>query len=240
MEEVAVPDEGYKFGSGPLPLATSSSTSSSAAQALRSIDLSPSSRRSSWLSTGTNKKREDMDAFEQAEYEEAERQRRAFLKATYGEDGRRARERLSFAAPSIHSTGGSPKHSTHPSLGPQPVAPPMANGGLRRQSLMLWERLSMATPNSGMSKSSDVAMAASRSEDMVAQRRGSVPMAIPGNGLGRSPSTKKKSDMDIVQGDEDDDEDDEDDDDMPEEQTYNVSRQAVGKTLDTLTLSSLG
>ena len=34
--------------------------------------------------------------------------------------------------------------------------------------------------------------------------------------------------------------DDEDDDDMPEEQTYNVSRQAVGKTLDTLTLSFSG
>lgn len=63
-----------------------------------------------------------MSVFEEAEAEEAERQRRTFLAATYGVDGRRARERLSIGGQSIHAGQGR---------------------GLRRESLILWESVGM-------------------------------------------------------------------------------------------------
>ncbi|OCF55739.1 hypothetical protein L486_06490 [Kwoniella mangroviensis CBS 10435] len=223
-EDIRLPDEGFKFGSVGGHASGSGTGTSPATAALRAVDLSPNSsgRRASI------RKRDEMDVFEQAEEAEAERQRRAFLAATYGEDGKRARERLSIGAQGGQGPPGTPA------------------GGLRRQSLLLWERMGMAK------QSSDGEIAPSSAppvpshlfpangllaEGDLAQRRGSLPIAIPGGGLGRSPSRrsarehKKDSPATVVEkdpegtaeeeeeGDEDGDEDepmDEDEDELHE------------------------
>jgi hypothetical protein len=115
-----------------------------------------------------------MDAFEEAEADEAEKQHRAFLAATYGEDGRRARERLSFAGPS-----GLPNMAS--------------NGNLRRQSLLLWEKINTAatTGLSPQALSSAPVISPSNPADDPGPRRGSLPLAIPGGGLGRNPSRRR-------------------------------------------------
>ncbi|OCF41436.1 hypothetical protein I317_04737 [Kwoniella heveanensis CBS 569] len=162
----------FKFGSVSGP--------SAAAAALRNVELSPESGRRASL-----KRKEDLDVFEQAEEEEAERQRRAFLAATYGADGKRARERLSIGGQS--------------GQGPSPGTPA---GGLRRQSLMLWERMGMnramedASPSSAPPvPSSSLTPGSLLSESDFGQRRGSLPIAIPGGGLGRTSSRRSNRDI---------------------------------------------
>lgn len=147
-------DHGFKFGSGTNAVAGPSA----AAAALRAVDP-----RGAAL-----KKRESRDAFEQAEDDEAERQRRAFLAATYGEDGRRARERLSIGGASGYS--GSP-------------GTPGAN--LRRQSLMLWEKMGAAHELSTAAIGADLGV-----------RRGSLPVAIPPGGVGMGRRASRVLDMD--------------------------------------------
>ncbi|WVQ69982.1 uncharacterized protein L199_008206 [Kwoniella botswanensis] len=218
-EEIQLPDEGFKFGSVSGHASGSGSGTSPATAALRAVDLSPNSGRRASI-----RKRDEMDVFEQAEEAEAERQRRAFLAATYGEDGKRARERLSIGAQG----------------GQGPPGPPA--GGLRRQSLLLWERMGMAKQSSdseiGPSSAPPVPSHlfpanGLLAEGDLAQRRGSLPIAIPGGGLGRSASRrsarepKKDSPSIVVKQDpegtaeeeENEDEDelmDEDDDELQE------------------------
>lgn len=174
VEEGQLPDEGYRFGSG-----APSSGPSTATAALKNLDLSPTSRKNSlYLKSGT-------DPFAETEAEEAERQRRAFLAATYGHDGKRARERLSFAGP----TG---------MLGAA-ASPAVPGNNLRRQSLMLWEKINTAA---AAARSLDAPATASepsvstllspRSLEELAPRRGSLPVAIPGSGLGRAPSRRTR------------------------------------------------
>nr|XP_018263744.1 uncharacterized protein I303_03617 [Kwoniella dejecticola CBS 10117]OBR85902.1 hypothetical protein I303_03617 [Kwoniella dejecticola CBS 10117] len=176
-ESPQLPNEGFKFGSVSDAPGISGGGVSPATAALRAVDLSPSAggRRSSI------RKRDEMDVFEQAEEAEAERQRRAFLAATYGEDGKRARERLSIGGQGGQGPPGTPA------------------GGLRRQSLLLWERMGMARPldqEVGPSSAPPVPSHPFPSSnlvvegDLAAQRRGSLPIAIPGGGLGRSPSRR--------------------------------------------------
>lgn len=216
------PRTDFKFGSG-----SNSSPRSAAAAALRAIDLSPSSRRSS-----VNRHTTD-DVFAQAEAEEAERQRRAFIAATYGGDSQRARERLSLGGP---PTGGLSALHIPNGLG--------GAGGSghspidRRPSLMLWEKLGMQA----VQRAADAAAAASISapalatpsgqptaafdtEDDYGQRRGSLPIAIPGAGLGRTLSRKeqkqqREADMDQppprLATEEDDEENDDEHDDEEE------------------------
>lgn len=162
-----LPDDEFKFGS----VSEQTPTPASAATfALRAIDISPSRRESS-----------NMDAFQEQEVEEAERQQRAFLAATYGADGRRARERLSI--------GG-------------PVANTPASPSMRRPSLMLWEKLGMAAaakqfePEVAASSAPTLILPRAMSDDDLGQRRGSLPIAIPIGGLGRSPSTHRSSNLD--------------------------------------------
>ncbi|WWD16027.1 hypothetical protein CI109_100452 [Kwoniella shandongensis] len=163
-EDSQLPDEDFKFGSGVSPTAGSSL----AAASLRAVDTTPNGGRRASI-----KRRDDMDAFEQTEADEADKQQRAFLAATYGQDGRRARERLSIGGQS--------------GLGP----PGTPQGTLRRQSLLLWERMkgmeidSASAPN----LSSETPLSALGAEDL-GPRRGSLPIAIPGGGLGRSPSRR--------------------------------------------------
>ncbi|WWC69367.1 uncharacterized protein I206_103306 [Kwoniella pini CBS 10737] len=172
-----LPDESFKFGSVSEGVDAGGSGTSPASAALRAIDLSPSAggRRTSI------RKRDEMDVFEQAEEAEAERQRRAFLAATYGEDGKRARERLSIGGQSGQGPPGTPA------------------GGLRRQSLLLWERMGMSKPlDNEVGPSSapplpshlPLSNSLAAKDDFSAQRRGSLPIAIPGGGLGRSPSRR--------------------------------------------------
>lgn len=173
-----LPNENFKFGSG------ISSTFSTP------YHVSPlgSGRRPS-----ESKKREDMSVFEQAEAEEAERQRRAFLAATYGADGRRARERLSIGGQSINAGQGR---------------------GLRRQSLMLWESVGMFR-RSGDESAVSAPVGPSRSanvtgllsgEDEVPLRRGSLPIAIPGslerNASRRQERQANRTEEQIKSGDE--------------------------------------
>jgi hypothetical protein len=168
------PEEGYRFGSG---APSSSAGPSAAAASLKNLDLSPGSRRSSTVS----KKR--LDVFAETEAEEAERQRKAFIDATFGQDGRRARERLSFAAPSTS----------------KPASPGTAAHNLRRQSLALWEKINMTASASRPIDSprtvltdplSLPSLSAAESMQDLAPRRGSLPVAIPGGGLGRSESMR--------------------------------------------------
>lgn len=170
------PDEGFKFGSGV-------NVPSAAAAALRAVDISPGSRRGSFMLS--SKRREDRDAFEDAEAEEAERQRRAFLAATYGGDAKRARERLSIGGPSTTPAGGSPGTSSSTTL--------------RRPSLALWEKMHMSTLSAKLaaevnepttSASAPVGFEPLASLIDPGPRRGSLPIAIPGGRLGRSPSRR--------------------------------------------------
>ena len=109
-----------------------------------------------------------MDVFQEQEQEEAERQQRAFIAATYGADGRRARDRLSIGGP-----------------GHKPASPTN-----RRPSLMLWEKLGMAAaakqfePELAASSAPTLVLPSPMSEDEYGPRRGSLPIAIPHLGLG--------------------------------------------------------
>lgn len=158
-----LPNENFKFGSG----------ISSTFSMPQFVSPLGSGRRPS-----ESKRREDMSVFEQAEAEEAERQRRTFLAATYGVDGRRARERLSIGGQSIHAGQGR---------------------GLRRESLILWESVGMFR-GSGDGSAVSAPIGPSRStnaagllsgEDEVPVRRGSLPIAIPGS-LERNASRRQK------------------------------------------------
>ncbi|WVQ78408.1 hypothetical protein IAT38_000494 [Cryptococcus sp. DSM 104549] len=171
-------NEGFKFGSaGGVGGDGGAISPTTAAPPHVSVSPESESRRGS-------KRREDMDVFEQAEADEAERQRRAFLAATYGADGRRARERLS-----IGGQGSGPIGQGTP-------------GGLRRQSLMLWERMGMWRSTAGEEGGGvgggltplPLAMmgpSTPASQEDLGPRRGSLPIAIPGGGLGRSPSRRE-------------------------------------------------
>lgn len=175
QEEGQLPDEGFRFGSGAPPTGVSAATT-----ALKNLELSPGSRR--------NSLKKPADPFEETEAEEADRQQRAFLAATYGHDGKRARERLSFAGPA-GMMGGL-------------ASPAMPGNNLRRQSLMLWEKINTAA---AAARSLDAPATASepsvstllspRSMEELGPRRGSLPVAIPRSGLGRAPSRRRK-DMD--------------------------------------------
>ncbi|WWC89947.1 uncharacterized protein L201_004876 [Kwoniella dendrophila CBS 6074] len=214
LEETQLPNEGFKFGSVSENVSAFGSGTSPATAALRAVDLSPNSGRRASI-----RKREEMDVFEQAEEAEAERQRRAFLAATYGEDGKRARERLSIGGQSGQGPPGTPA------------------GGLRRQSLLLWERMGMAKmPSDGelgpISPSSAPPIPSQLfppngllAEGDLSQRRGSLPIAIPGGGLGRSTSrrsaTKKDPPSNNINPDAgqptEEEEDEQDDDDAMDE-----------------------
>jgi hypothetical protein len=194
VDEIAVDSE-YRFGAAP----------STAAAALRSSDAS---RRSSI----TGKRKEDMDVFEQAEADEADKQRKAFLAATYGDDGKRARERLSIGGPSAGIPTPSPS--------------------LRRQSLMLWERLNMAknveveqpavlTPSSAPPPVTGNLIG---NESLVDSRRGSLPVAIPGGGLGRSPVRRVNFGQAQVAAEEEDEGEDEDEDEEDDGDQTEVRR----------------
>lgn len=175
--EEGMPEEGFRFGSIP----SEAGPSSPAAAALRAIDLSPSSRRSSFMA-GPGEKR---DVFAEAEAEEAEKQRRAFLAATYGVDGKRARERLSIGGGGPTTPHGSPGNN------------------MRRPSLMLWEKLGMAAAQR-VAEAMDVGSASAptlpllnpiapfEDAELLGQRRGSLPIAIPGGTLGRSSSRREQ------------------------------------------------
>ena len=168
----ALPDDDYKFGS--VSANDKTPTQASAATfALKAIEISPS-RRASKIR---------MDAFQEQEQEEAERQQRAFIAATYGADGRRARDRLSIGGPNAHAQ-----------LAPTPLN--------RRPSLMLWEKLGMAAaakqfePELAASSAPTLVLPSPLSEDEFGQRRGSLPIAIPYTGLGRSPSSRRGTNLD--------------------------------------------
>ncbi|WVN86731.1 uncharacterized protein L203_101903 [Cryptococcus depauperatus CBS 7841] len=183
--QAVLPKENYKFGSGVS-------------------SMTPMSFSGSPFENGQGSeagKRDDVDVFEQTEADEAERQQRAFLAATYGADGRRARERLS-----IGGQGG------------QNV------GGPRRQSLKVWERVGMIRGSGDASTisapvihahGSNLAGTLSGNEE-IGERRGSLPIAIPGAGLlGKASSRRepKRETAEIREHDEkyEDDEDDDED-----------------------------
>jgi hypothetical protein len=177
VEEAPVPEAGFKFGSAgptspaalapvptPAPSVPVSATLTEAEFHLKESEMSPARRARARAG----------DVFAQAEEEEAERQRKAFIAATYGEDGRRARERLTLGAP----------------------VPVPANSA-RRPSLMLWEKLGMAAhsrldmeecgPASAPGPASSL-----KEKEEVGPRRGSLPIAIPGGGLGRATSRRRQ------------------------------------------------
>jgi hypothetical protein len=156
------PDEEYKFGSA----TDKTPTLASAAQfSLKAIEISPSRRAS----------KVRMDVFQEQEQEEAERQQRAFMAATYGADGRRARDRLSIGGPVAHL----PSSPTN-----------------RRPSLMLWEKLGMAAaakqfePELAASSAPTLILPSPMNDEEYVPRRGSLPIAIPYLGLGRSQSRR--------------------------------------------------
>ncbi|RXK35477.1 hypothetical protein M231_07255 [Tremella mesenterica] len=167
-DEGALPTEDYKFGS--IPHGPSAATA-----ALRAI--APIKSRGPRA----------QDVFQQTEEAEAERQRKAFIAATFGDDGRRARARLSLGGSHHTSSGGSP-------------------GSPRRPSLMLWERLGMVSLK-GTEEGSVSAPAINLiappdppPEEMI-PRRGSLPIAIPimGGNIGRNNSRRsaRAQEMDI-------------------------------------------
>lgn len=133
IDNTAQIDEGYRFGSGP-PMTSRDDTAIGSLQRIATL-------------TSANKR--TMTAFEAAEAQEAERQRRAFFAATYGEDSRRARARLSLGGPS--------------------TAGPSSPASTRRTSLLVWERV--------RNKSSDTIP--SYDDLLVAARRPSLPVSIP-------------------------------------------------------------
>lgn len=139
-----------------------------------------------------------MDAFQEAEAAEAERQRRAFISATFGDDGKRARERLSIGGPMAQA----------------PLQP------TRRPSLMLWEKLGMAAaakviePDIAASSAPTLVLPKAMSHGEFVPRRGSLPIAIPLSPHGVSPSRRERRlddsqlpDSDDAFGEEDEDED---------------------------------
>lgn len=164
--EETLPDEGFKFGS--ISAAEGAGPSTTATSALRAIEISPSRRAS----------KVKLDAFQEAEAAEAERQRRAFLAATYGEDGRRARERLSIGGPVAHA--------------PSPSSP-----SARRPSLMLWEKLGMAAaaklvePELAASSAPTLILPKTMGNEDIGPRRGSLPIAIPFSPGSQSPSSRR-------------------------------------------------
>ncbi|ODN83314.1 hypothetical protein L202_01481 [Cryptococcus amylolentus CBS 6039] len=167
--EDTLPSADFKFGSGPSPAPFSPFAGS------------PRGKEP--------KKQEDMSVFEQAEVEEAERQRRAFMAATYGADGQRARDRLSFGGQSGYSSGYSSTDGA---------------GGLRRQSLMMWERMglfrgsgdeSAVSAPIGPTHSTHL-METSINDDDLGPRRGSLPVAIPG-GVSRNGSRREARVVDL-------------------------------------------
>jgi hypothetical protein len=93
------------------------------------------------------------------------------MAATYGADGRRARDRLSIGGPVAHL----PSSPTN-----------------RRPSLMLWEKLGMAAaakqfePELAASSAPTLILPSPLNEDEYGPRRGSLPIAIPYLGLGKS------------------------------------------------------
>lgn len=200
-EETALLNEGFKFGSGAPETSAATST-------LKTLDLLSESRR------GSGASRKPMDSFAETEAEEAEKQRRAFLAATYGLDGKRARERLSFAGPSIM---------------PQSASPGTPGASLRRQSLMLWERINTAasaarlaeegvTPSSLQSLPTIIP---AKSLEEFAPRRGSLPLAIPGSHLGRSASRRRDRIDDVPKasgGNSDEEQSDDESDDEEDDQ----------------------
>ncbi|WVQ71844.1 hypothetical protein IAR50_001386 [Cryptococcus sp. DSM 104548] len=162
--EDTLPSADFKFGSGPSPAA------------LSAFAGSPRGKEP--------KKQEDLSVFEQAEAEEAERQRYAFMAATYGADGQRARERLSIGGQSGYSSGYSSAGN--------------GAGGRRRQSLMMWERMglfrgsgdeSAVSAPVGPTHSTHM-METAINDDDLGPRRGSLPVAIPG-GLSRNESRRE-------------------------------------------------
>ncbi|BEI91392.1 uncharacterized protein CcaverHIS019_0402120 [Cutaneotrichosporon cavernicola] len=102
-------------------------------------------------------KKSEASAFEEAEQAEAERQRRAFLAATYGEEGRRARARLSLGGNSATTSPAS----------------------TRRQSLVLWERIKSSTSSSSTGHGTPGGPSTTTSDDLIQIRRPSLPVNIP-------------------------------------------------------------
>ncbi|KAL7424113.1 hypothetical protein Q5752_001698 [Cryptotrichosporon argae] len=170
MEAGAAIDEGFKFGSG-IPAPRIEAGDAPMLYSERRLSLMP------------NKPVSEMDAFEQAEAEEAERQRRAFIAATYGGDGKRARDRLSIGGP--HHVGSSTTSEN------------------RRKSLAIWEKLT-PTGSQGSLPSSGPILPSSSSDSFAAERRGSLPIAIPGSELGRTPSHRSKHTEELHLDDDDD------------------------------------
>lgn len=157
----AVIDSSFKFGNPPTLTASYSRAESSDETAAGSL------QRVAHLSNlASSSRRKDPTAFELAEQQEADRQRRAFLAATYGEDSRRARARLSL--------GGA-------------VAAPGSPASTRRQSLLLWERIHRPPDGTAIPPAAAEAAAASgvpvttlaRTLQTELGRRPSLPINIP-------------------------------------------------------------
>lgn len=209
-DEETILGDGFRFGSIP----SESGPSSPATATLRAID-GPSGRRASHIPTSGMGLRSDV--FEEAEAAEAEKQRKAFIAATFGTDGKRARERLSIGGPGASTPHGSP------------------GSNMRRPSLMLWEKLGMQAAHRAIGPL-DVGSASAPTlpifgqpasfddSDMLGHRRGSLPIAIPGGTIGRSSSKReqkeaRKHDMDapiIIQpgGDGEESSEDEEEEDV--------------------------
>lgn len=154
-------NRGFTFGtiSSEPPALTASDPGhgGSAAQSLQRIaQISSASRRAE----------DSSSAFQAAEEAEAERQRRAFLAATYGEDSARARARLSLGGGSSNS--------------------PSSTASTRRQSLLVWERVNKkpdgtaaaAGPSTSSSHVPPIFNAAMHDDQLAASRRPSLPINI--------------------------------------------------------------
>lgn len=142
--------EGFRFGSG----SSQSGESSRQAQAAATAALFPYTQPSS------------LDVFAQAEAEEAEKQRQAFLDATFGAAGKRARERLS-----IGGAGG------------------QGTGTPRRESLMLWNQVGWSAHQ--VQPYSETSELGTGPIELVG-RRGSLPVAIPWSGSARLTKKEQK------------------------------------------------
>ncbi|GMK58867.1 hypothetical protein CspeluHIS016_0603090 [Cutaneotrichosporon spelunceum] len=105
-------------------------------------------------------KKSEASAFEEAEQAEAERQRRAFLAATYGEEARRARARLSLGGRSTTASPASPVST-------------------RRQSLVLWERIRGSGSSSSAGHRTPSGRSTTTGDDLGIIRRPSLPVNIP-------------------------------------------------------------
>ena len=164
-------DQSFKFGCPPAATTASLASSSTGSRTAESGDDPASGSAQRPATTSSSSKRKELSAFELAEQQEADRQRRAFLAATYGEDSRRARARLSLGGP----------------LGASPGSP----ASTRRQSLLLWERIHKPPEAGGINQSSAAAFAAAAAATAVPApmlhqtlekelgRRPSLPINIP-------------------------------------------------------------